>query len=204
MFTPWVGNKFGSGNDPIGAKRILVVGESHYDDYEERVGQEVPEMTRDAMRLYESRPAGKRWVRTFDNVAWAVSGKNRIELEANGKRGELDVWNSLAFYNYIPVVLAKSARSTRPTSQQFRDGQRHFETVLSEVRPQILLVCGYELFPWVIRNHYAGYDGDPWSFTGEWIDLPHQPPVRAVRMLHPSAAFSSKTWHGVIKRALER
>lgn len=203
MFKAWVGNKFGETGNLVGGKRVLVLGESHHAD-EHPVGSEVPDMTHDTMRLYASGTRA-RWRRTFDNLAWAVSGKNREQLERDGKRGEPEVWNSLAFYNYIPVVLATHSRSNRPTDAQFSDGKTisAFERVLGETRPDVLLVWGYTLFPWVIRNHHPLYNGHPWSFAGEWIDLPRQPPVRAVRLLHPSAAFSPAAWHGVIQRALD-
>ncbi|MER8650987.1 hypothetical protein [Mesorhizobium sp. M0586] len=202
MFEPWVGERFGVADNIVGGRRVLCVGESHYAG-EHPVGSKVPEMTADAMRLYQSRPAGERWVRTFDNVAWAVSGKSREELECDGKRGEFEVWSSLALYNYIPKVLAKTPRSNRPTPEQFQDGKASFEDVLQATNPQVLLIWGYELFPWIIRNHYPEYDGHPWSFAGEWIDLPRNPPMRAVRMQHPSTGYSPKAWHDVIQRAVD-
>jgi len=183
-------------------KRILVVGESHYADEHEK-GSTDPEMTNNAVGLYANRPSKQRWIRTFDNIAWAVSGKNRAQLEKDGRRGEIDVWNSIAFYNYITVLLANSARADRPTREQFLDSRHAFEQVLDSIKPDILLVCGYELFPWLIRNHYPSYAGDPWKFKGEWIDLPRSKTLRAVRMRHPSAAFSPSAWHNVVERAMQ-
>ncbi|CAH2394144.1 hypothetical protein [Mesorhizobium ventifaucium] len=204
MFKAWVGAKFGVADNFVSGRRVLVLGESHHAD-EHPVGSVVPEMTHDTMRLYAS-GTRERWRRTFDNLAWAVSGKNRQHLERDGKRSEPEVWDSLAFYNYIPVVLAPRPRSYRPTSALF-GGERTisaFEQVLAETKPEIVLIWGYELFPWVIRNHYADYEGHPWSFSGEWIDLPRNPPIRAVRMKHPSTGFSAAAWHGVVRRALDQ
>ena len=201
MFKPWIGEKYGARDNFVGGKRVLIVGESHHAT-EHKKGAKVPEMTNDTMHLYASRPRNAGWLRTLDNVAWAVAGRSREQLERGGKRGEFEVWNSLAFYNYITVVLAEGSRSERPSSQQFADSRDAFEHVLASTNPDVLLICGFTLFPWVIRNHYPEYAGNPWEFKGEWIDLPRRVPIRAVRLLHPSAAFSAKAWHDVIRRAL--
>ena len=201
MFQPWIGDKYAEPGNGFGGKRVLVVGESHHAE-EHAPGSVVPDMTREVMRIYAS---GKRerWMRTLDNVAWAVSGKSRWELEREGNRGEFRVWKSMAFYNYVPVVLAGSARSHRPSNDQFRSGTEPFERVLLDLKPDVLIVCGYGLFPWVVRNHYPDFTGDPWRFVGEWADFPRGRPIRAVRMIHPSTAFSPKRWHPVIRRALD-
>ncbi|AWC25280.1 hypothetical protein CO731_04775 [Aminobacter sp. MSH1] len=200
MFQPWIGDSYDAPDNMFDGKRVLVIGESHYAS-EHEIGSIVPDMTNDVMRMYAS---GKRerWMRTLDNVAWTVSGKGRGELEREGKRGEFSVWNSMAFYNYIPVVLADDARSDRPTAELFRSGMEPFEKVILKHQPDILVICGYGLFPWIISNHYSECAGDPWSFRGEWIDIPRQQPIRAVRMIHPSTAFSPKKWNPVIRRAL--
>ncbi|UDL92240.1 hypothetical protein LGH82_14025 [Mesorhizobium sp. PAMC28654] len=146
---------------------------------------------------------GKReaWTRTLDNVAWAVSGKGPQELANQGKRGEFDIWNQLGFYNYIPVVLANAPQTKRPDRELFSAGKVPFEQVIEKHKPQILIVCGFQLFPWLIRNHYPEYKDDPWTFEGDWIDIPREGPIRAVRMKHPAIGFSHKKWHQVIRRA---
>lgn len=201
VFKPWLGSLYGKEENIFGGKRVLVVGESHHAD-EHEVGTILPNMTQKVMDYYAS---GSRasWMRTLDNHAWAVSGKSRADLEQDGKRGEFNVWTSMAFYNYILVVLAGGPRSQRPTPELFKSGKAPFEQVFMNLKPELLLIWGYGLFPWIVRNHFPEFDGNPWHFKGEFIDLPTLPPVRAVRMLHPSAAFSSKHWHTVLTRALK-
>jgi hypothetical protein len=200
MFDPWVGSLYGKPQNIFGGKRVLVVGESHHSQ-EHAIGEVVPNMTRETMEIYGSGERA-RWMRTFDNMAWAVSGKSPVDLELSGQRGEFAIWNSMAFYNYIPVVLANYSRAERPTNEQFEAGKVPFEKLLLELRPEVLLIWGFQLFPWIINNHFPHYGSHPWDFTGEYVDLPTTPPTRAVRILHPSAAFSSGKWHLVIQRAL--
>jgi hypothetical protein len=201
LFDPWIGRHYGKPENIFGGKRVLVVGESHH-SAEHEICAVVPDMTRETMKLYGSGERA-RWMRTFDNMAWAVSGKSASDLEQDGQRGEFEVWNSMAFYNYIPMVLANYSRSQRPTAEQFKAGKEPFEKLLADLRPEVLLVWGFQLFPWLVKNHSPGYKGHPWDFTGEFVDLPTTPPTRAVRMLHPSTAFSPPSWHLVIQRAMQ-
>ncbi|RWN25279.1 hypothetical protein [Mesorhizobium sp.] len=210
MFEPWIGDYYRESGNVVGGKRVLIVGESHYSAVHE-VGTTVPDMTVFTMNNYRSirsddrqRSSGKRetWTRTLDNVAWAVSGKGPQELEYQGRRGEFDIWNQLGFYNYIPVVLANAPQTRRPDRQLFLSGQEPFERVINRHKPQVLIVCGFQLFPWVIRNHHPEYNEDPWAFGGDWIDIPREEPIRVVRMKHPAISFSHKKWHQLIRRAI--
>jgi hypothetical protein len=200
VFEPWIGSRYGEAGNRFGGRRVLVVGESHYSGHHE-IGSLAPQMTQDVMQKYRTRVA-ENWLRTFDNVAWAVSGKSRLDLMKDGKRGEMDVWEDMALYNYVPVVIARSPQSDRPSPEHFRLGREPFEQVLSEHKPDVLIVCGYELFPWLVHNHHPQHEGNPWHLKGEWIDIPREEPIRAVRMKHPSKFFSHKAWGSVINRAL--
>lgn len=196
MFLPWVGKAYENGID---GKRVLVVGESHYSDIHE-TRKPVPDMTVSVMTEYMA-GIRKNHTRTLDNLAWAVSGKGPYELRNEGKRGEFEIWQQLGFYNYIPVVLTDGPQRDRPDKDLFISGKEPFENVLQNNKPDILIVCGLELFPWLIMNHYPEFK-DPWSFRGDWIDFPRNNPIRAVRIKHPSKFFSHSKWHLVIDRAI--
>ncbi|MDM9626558.1 hypothetical protein QTL95_11670 [Rhizobium sp. S152] len=141
-------------------------------------------------------------MRTLDNFAWALSGKGPSGLPSNEFRGEFGVWQSVAFYNYIPVILADSARSDRPTAEHFAMAVEPFERVLNDLKPQVLVVWGYSLFPYVIRNHWPSALPKPWDFNGNFVDVGMSDPIRAIRMLHPSAAFSHNRWHTILSEAV--
>lgn len=200
MFKPWTGDRYGKNLDLLHGKRVLVVGESHHDEHHEP-GAVVPDMTIETMNAY--RVAGyERWMRTLDNQAWAIAGKLDVGSTEASQRKGFEIWRSLAFYNYIPVVLARWSREGAPTAEQFRSGKEPFENVLDLLKPDLLLVWGYRLFPWVVHNHYPDYVGRAWEFSGEWIDVPREKAVRVVRLRHPSTGFSWRKWHDVILRAL--
>lgn len=200
MFHPWVGELYGQ-TELLGGRRILVVGESHHAS-DLPVGEIAPEMTRAVMTEYGASQERGKWKRTLDNVAWALSGKNRAELAREDYRGEFDVWRSLAFYNYIPVILAEGPRGTRPTSELFASGREPFEMVLTELQPDVILVCGYALFPNIMRNHWPHMFNNPWQFKGDIVDVDRPKPMRLIRMIHPSTGFSPLYWNKIINAAV--
>ncbi|MBY2996737.1 hypothetical protein HF263_36395 [Rhizobium leguminosarum] len=201
MFEPWVGENYGR-SSLLGGKRILVVGESHHSE-EHPVNSVVPNLTCRVMEHYGSTQARGEWMRTLDNVAWALSGKTRSDLATSLHRGELSVWQSVAFYNYIPVVLTDSARSARPTAMHYQMAVAPFEQVLRDIKPEVLIVCGYSLFPYLVRNHWPTDLAMPWDFSEDFLDVQRDDQkIRCIRMLHPSSSFSHKRWHTVISNAV--
>jgi hypothetical protein len=201
MFEPWVGENYGNSN-LLGGKRILVVGESHH-SLEHPVNSVVPDLTQRVMEHYRQTQERGKWMRTLDNIAWTLSGHKRSDLVASVHRGEFSVWQSVAFYNYVPVILADSARSNRPTAKHFQLAVEPFEKVLRVLNPEVLIICGYGLFPNVIRNHWPTSLAKPWDFSGEFLDvLRDDQKIRCIRMLHPSTSFSHSRWHTVISNAV--
>lgn len=200
MFEPWVGEQYGR-SDLLGGKRILVVGESHH-SREHPADSIVPDMTHGVMKHYASTQARGEWMRTLDNIAWALSGKGRADLAQSTHRGEFDIWQSVAFYNYIPVVLTDSARNGRPTNEHYKIAVAPFEKVLADLKPDVLLICGYGLFPYLVKNHWPTALEKPWDFRGDYIDVGINSGIRAIRLIHPSTGFSHSHWHTVITEAI--
>ena len=193
MAYPWVGNAFGAAGNDLGGVRLLVLGESHYSD-KHPIGEVYPPMTHDVMRHYL---AGNH-LRFFANVAAAVSGRSQAEV---GRSNHHQLWQSMAFYNYIPVTVASSARKF---DERFWElGTQEFEKVLDDHRPDAVIVCGYRLFPRVLRRHVPGFTGDPWKFDQDIVQLGGSSRPLALRMMHPSAAFSAKAWTPKIAEMLK-
>lgn len=140
MFCPWVGERYGSSGSLLSAKRLLILGESHHSDGHP-AGTVVPEMTKDVLRIYR-KEKWVPWMRTFDNAAAAVTGKPKAEL---GRDGVNSFWDQVAFYNYVPVVAARSSRIP-PSAEHFQLGAEPFESLLDELKPGAILVWGYRLW----------------------------------------------------------
>lgn len=196
MFHPWIGTQFGSADSHISSKRLLVLGESHHAE-EHPIGAIVPNMTRDVFDMYRSGP-WYRWMRTFDNIAAAVTGRRKADLGAAGVRA---FWDEVAFYNYVPVVAASAARQ-RPSPAHFGRGEEPFRRLLAELHPGAVIVCGYDLWARMIRTHAPGYADNPWRPASCFARL-GEADIPALRMVHPSTAFSPPRWTPLIRDLLE-
>lgn len=199
-FEPWIGQHYGAPENFLKGKRVLILGESHHSS-SDPVGSCQPNLTREVMTYYATGQQRGGWCRTLDNVAWAVSGKTPSELAQPKRRGEMAVWDAMAFYNYIPVILAEGSRGDRPSSDLWLKAKDPFGEVLKQLAPEVIVVCGYQMFPWVIRNNFPSYAEHPWDFHGDRLDF-EDGQIRVVRMVHPSTAFSHRKWHSVLKAAL--
>ncbi len=197
----WVGTDYGAPTNVFGGLRVLVLGESIHST-EHVPGTILPDYNNQLIGEYlERAPADGadqplRWLRTFDNMAWALSGDGPDASRTSERR----TWQSVAFYNYVDSIVGDSSRK-RPPRSAFRNAAGGFESALEQAKPHLVVCWGLELFGWVINNHFKEYS-KPWDFQGEWIDLPRSRPIRIVRMQHPSTAFSPKHWHVVISNAI--
>lgn len=128
-FQPWVGDGYSRQ-----ARRILIVGESHY----VWPGGEVdgPEFTRNRVRYYLAGHRHQFWTRTTKLLTSAGS-----ELSP-------DTWNRLAYYIYVQDMLAKGAR---PTDVQWARSADALRSVLARLKPDAILILGIGLWSAVSR-----------------------------------------------------
>jgi hypothetical protein len=196
LFTPWVGSKYRNDNY-FGSARVLLVGESHYDQNPETIGTTPADFTTTMMQRY---PLSGAYNPFFCNVMRAVMG---LEKSDPWKPAADHFWNSLAFYNYVPVVVdgrvhSEGGSERRPDERMFRAGAKPFRQVLARLEPQAVIVCGLELWDWLAPN-LDGFDGPP-------RDVIFYDDGRSVftRIHHPSyRRFDPFHWHMRIKCLLE-
>ena len=193
MFEPWVGSDWGKSGNVVGGARLLVLGESHYCDTDKPhlIGTCEPATTCDVVNLY----ALKSPHRFFTGITQVVSGRPKWQLS----QGELQAtWNSIAFYNYIPVFVATESR-VRPDHEMFELGREPFARLVKELAPDAILVCGFELWWWVLKGVPGGFQGDPAKTTFHCIGT-----ALAGRIKHPSAGFWYQQWRPVLLELLDR
>jgi hypothetical protein len=95
-FKPWQGTSFGAGL--LGSKRLLIVGEAHYSDHPE---DDRPELTIEMVRAIRD---GERCISYFTKISSLLA-----PLAGQDSRTE-SIWDSVAFYNFIPGFVATAAR----------------------------------------------------------------------------------------------
>ena len=191
MFQPWVGENWGQPDNFVGGVRLLILGESHYCDaaHAHLVGQCVPNTTRDVVE--ELAIGGPN--RFFTGLTQIVAGRKKWQMAQTEIR---TLWDSIAFYNYVPVFAATGPRQ-RPTAAMFESGHTPFMQLLTELRPEAIIVCGNDTWWWMRRGVLGGVDRPPQASTC------HIGTALAAHIMHPSAnQFSSTQIRPIVERIL--
>lgn len=184
FFRPWIGAKWGLPSNALNGVRLLVLGESHYCGSPEAIGSCDPDITTEVVE--ELALAGSH--RFFTNITQVLTGRKKWQLTSN----ELsDLWGSLVFYNYIPTYVAAGPR-IRPSAEMFQRGAKPLSQLLADLKPEVVLVCGFALWWWVLTG-WPRFAGDPAK-----LDFYQLGPALATRMMHPSAGFSSDAWRPTV------
>jgi len=187
MFEPWVGKSYGKRENILGGLLLLVLGESHYHSDAWMTGkseakgtiQDVPKYTIDGSQRF------------YDGVTQVISGRPKSGMS----REEVGaVWDSIVFYNYVPVYVGKGA-GERPTATMWRSAPPFFRKVLDEHTPAVVIVCGIQNWGWVMDGFGVK---EPWKLSSYKLG-----DTLFLRMRHPSAqGFSARTYHQEVRHLL--
>ncbi|MDB5250411.1 MAG: hypothetical protein JWQ40_4805 [Segetibacter sp.] len=127
---PWIGQDY---FDLKGDERILIVGESHYQD-DSNVSIEKhkdPEFTR---RVVKELGVDKYYekVQLFKNLHLALLGTDTFE-------GKL-LWDKVCFYNFIQRPM--DTNKGRPSKEDLIGGWQVFEELIKKIKPRYCLFVG--------------------------------------------------------------
>jgi hypothetical protein len=199
-FHPFVGEAYGSA--PFYSGRLLIVGESHHDDWDSPPTES--DWTIEAVR--QGMEEGGR-SRLWDQVPQAVTG------EGHSVRTMRDFWNSVAFYNYVQRAMlwkgkTGAIRESPPMSEAIRYQGAYLE-VLRDLNPTLVLAFSstlWDAFPTPTAETYTVGDDtvevawDPTTGTATCprIRLTHPTYWRyeggATLARHPRIAYALKRW----------
>lgn len=118
--------------------------------------------------------------RYFTNLFYLLTGERGRDVPQSEWEA---VWNSLAFYNF-----AQTARLTgplmRPTKREWQDSIEAFRTVLSQLRPEFIIITGYAL-----NGYVSGMKGvkKMEAVIGVWIPTAENAYAFARCIYHPSS-----------------
>jgi hypothetical protein len=190
MFMPWKGKYWGLPDNALAGRKVLLLGESHYaaEGDGALVGKTDAGGT---LKTFEEYVLGSKTIAFFTKLLQTVAGRKKWEMTAEEIRA---VWDSVVFYNYVPVYAAPGPRAS-PTNEMFEMGAAPFETVVERYRPEVIVVCGDRLWWWLLKGRK--FEKDPYSLGTFQIGG-----ALAMRMKHPSTAFSSERWHAVLQNHL--
>lgn len=168
IFEPWIGSRYESENHF--GRRVLVLGESHYGGASE---------TRLTFTKEIIKKLGKdERCAFFTKVSKVLLDFDADRYISDSERSE--IWEDVAFYNYIPGFVSEDAR-VRPSIEQWESAVLPFKQVVDILRPQLILVLGKELGTKIPR-----------------VD----PSITVCVIQHPSTGFSYDAWNPVFKKAL--
>lgn len=184
MAKPWRGPKWGHNDNALGGLRLLILGESHYHETEP-VGADVPDMTEYVVRNYVS-----------GNQSHAFLSKvERLVMGDGASWHPADFWDSVVFYNYIPVVAANKSGQRPPEELWHGEAPSLFLDVVKRIEAEAILVCGTTLWrrmvSGLVENESAySAGGRYWRDREYEVALPYR--AVAVHIPHPSG---SRGWN---------
>ncbi len=193
-FHPWVGRNYNKG---LSGKRVLVLGESHY-DWDSRNKETDPIDQSLSVWCVAEQVVTDFRSRFYTSVAKAFVG----EYPTSKQRGSF--WNSVAFYNYVQEIVGMGPR-IRPTHEMWKASQPVFLRVLSVLKPDIVFVFGKGMWSELPLEDIAEHEQEVSGHTVSICSyLTKSSTVEAVKMTHPCApGFSADKYHPVIKDLLD-
>lgn len=127
---PWIGKNYRD-------KKILLVGESHYDDHDGWL------IHKDATRNFVNNQGLNSHNPDFKNRRFFQQIEKTLlnrEISTLNERDKL--WNNVAFYNLVQRLLPSS--SDRPNDDDYDKGWRNFLDITNIIKPDICIKYGYE------------------------------------------------------------
>jgi hypothetical protein len=175
-YLPWIGEHYADG---FHGRRLLVLGESFFDQFNGEKHQLDSNMTRDCVEETINREEG--CAKFWHNVERALVGDKGIHgwPQSGGK----PLWNRLAQYNFVQAPVDGGAQQS-PTTKQFRDSWSPFRSVLDALRPERVWVCGHRL--WFHMEDTSEAE-DVWHDFMQIYRLSDGTPVPLLTTYHPSS-----------------
>ncbi len=192
QFLPWIGEKYKQG---FCSRRFLVLGESHYDEWEGQKHCLDHSFTRECVdKVVRREDCSSFWkyieqalVNEARSVGWCPSGG-------------MPLWEKLAFYNFVQEPLPGGPRGVIPQRGLFQKSHAPFRIVLEQLRPDRVIVCGKRLW----RNMEDRDDNDCHDNVQAYR-LRDGSQVWCLATAHPSSgSYSWKRVHRLIMEFLDR
>ena len=131
--------------------------------------------------------------RFYTNIECTLLGKKPTPAERE------EVWSSLVFSNFVQQIVGYGP-TARPTPHMWAGGHTAFRSILEALQPDVVLVCGFELWDHLPGGYTALQAIQEGKMSLQRRVYGH---TIACRVRHPSSpGFSSGSWHQVITRVM--
>lgn len=146
---PWIGDSFQS-------KRVLLVGESHYDDKEGWLTDRAATRNTVNNQGLNSHIPDFKGRKIFSGIEKTLLNKNESSFEERNK-----IWRNVAFFNLVQRLLPSIKE--RPNDKDFDIGWQNFLEVVDIIRPDICVKYGYHgigRLGYLLHNNQTGWIRD--------------------------------------------
>ena len=158
-FDPWKGPEY-EGNG-LWDRKVLVVGESHYDEWREidKDGKEQRSTTKHKLLRSFTQECVQEVVNGMGGARYWTTVRNRLGGEEHEKQSPDCFWNKVAFYNFIQSPVSGCPElGSRPTQTQWKAASTPFLEALERLRPDRVLFTGKKLWSYVPPRHQKLHD----------------------------------------------
>jgi len=181
-FIPFVGRRYEEGLEGVG--RVLVLGESHYDeDYETSFHLSQRDYTQRIGKLMESKGEGRYSTPFFRKLDQALTGQQSPNVVEAA-----DAWSRIAFANFIPQFVGKDAKAAK-LKMHWQEANRVFPSLINQLCPNVILVLG--LTTW--RQLAAG-ERTEWSSYVPKANETRWPKARDIWRMRYEGGYALSTW----------
>jgi hypothetical protein len=185
-FAPWRGAEYDKGG--LLGRKVLIVGESHYDEWDEDDGRGMVkhELSRSfTQECVQEIVDGEKGARYWNTV------RNRLGGAAHEVQPSSTFWNKVAFYNLIQSPVEGGPRR-RPTYQQWIAAAPALIEAIAMLRPDRVVFTGLHLW-WHVpprdeKLRDITIEGDERKIPLETFIMADGKRVFVTRTAHPSSS----------------
>lgn len=193
-FQPWRPQR-----ETFDGLRLLLVGESHYDEGRPCPPEEEAGFTAAVVRDWTVAATGPQpfFVKTFQTVTGRAAGWSDPAFAA--------FWNSVFFYNYVQTFMPGFAGDSRPAAADYEASHEAFHTVLADIRPDAVLVLGAQVWTHMSSRGASLFADDADGLGRIWRYQAGAARPLAAHTRHPSGSrgFSPAKWAPRVGRFLD-
>lgn len=203
IIKPFIGKYYNTPKS-IFNTRLMVLGESHYDDKDKNLKERMPvnnsddiNFTCNVIKNYLNNDFKfDRWMNTFTKFSSSLINKKLCRN--NNIKDISKIWNSVIFYNYIQMIMGSSR--VAPSEDAIKNSEGSFYSVINQYKPELLIVWGIRLWDYLPHDFWTDgkiiKEGSSVSDYG-FYTLNDGSKVFCTYVKHPSGGYS---WSEVHKK----
>ncbi len=189
FFEPWIGPQYENGG--LWNRKVLIVGESHYDEWEDG---ETPKVIKHDLQRGFTRGCVQEVVNGVRGARYWNRVRNRLGGEEHENQTSAIFWNKVAFYNFIQSPVS-GGPGIKPKPSQWAEAVTPFGEVLGRLKPARVVFTGTRLWSYVPRRRGKLPDVEVagQSLPVEFFEIDNGRHVYVTATPHPRSQYFTRT-----------